>query len=220
VLYVNAIGAPSPSYQWRFNGTNLPGANSQVYGVASFQSTNAGNYDVVVSNSVGAVTSQVASVTMMMAPVITIQPQPLLLQTGSEAIFNVTASGVPAPTYQWLFNGTNIGNANGSSYLIPGVRLTDAGTYSVVVANSLGTVTSSNAVLTVYTTAAASLGLSTTANGILINITGVPGMRYEVQTSTNLSSWTSVQTNNAPFTFSDTNLVNHQSLFYRAVYLP
>jgi hypothetical protein len=220
VLYVNAIGAPPPSYQWRFNGTNLPGANSQVYGVASFQATNAGNYDVVVANSVGVVTSQVATVTMMMAPVITLQPQPLLLQTGTVAIFNVTASGVPAPTYQWLFNGTNLGNASGSSYLIPGVRPTDAGTYSVVVANSLGTVTSSNAVLTVYATPAASLGLSAAANGILINITGVPGWRYAVQTSTNLTTWTGALTNNAPFTFNDTNLLRNRSLFYRAVYLP
>jgi hypothetical protein len=220
VLYVNAVGAPPPAYQWRFNGTNLPGANSQVYGVASFQATNAGNYDVVVSNSVGAVTSQVATVTMMMAPVITLQPQPLLLQTGSEAVFNVTASGVPAPTYQWLFNGTNIGNASSSSYLIPGVRLTDAGTYSVVVANALGTVTSSNAVLTVYSTPAANLGLSANGSGILVNIGGVPGWKYAVQTSTNLTSWTSVLTNNAPFTFNDTNLLWNRSLFYRAVYLP
>jgi hypothetical protein len=220
VLYVNAISAPPPSYQWRFNGTNLPGANSQVYGVASFQATNAGNYDVVVSNSVGVVTSQVATVTMMMAPVITLQPQPLLLQTGSVAIFNVTASGVPAPTYQWLFNGTNIGNASSSSYLIPGVRLTDAGTYSVVVANGLGTVTSSNAVLTVYNTPAANLGLSANGSGILVNIGGVPGWKYVVQTSTNLTSWTSVLTNNAPFTFNDTNLLRNGSLFYRAVYLP
>ncbi len=220
VLYVNAVGAPSPAYQWRFNGTNLLGATSPVFSVASFQSANAGAYDVMVSNAIGVVTSQVATVTAMMAPVITLQPQPLLLQTGSVAIFNVMASGVPAPTYQWLFNGTNIGNASSGTFIIPGVRLMDAGIYSVVVANALGTVTSSNAVLTVYKTPAANLGLSAIGSGILVNIGGVPGWRYAVQTSTNLSSWTSVLTNNAPFTFNDTNLMKNRSQFYRAVYLP
>ena len=125
--------------------------------------------------------------------------------------------------FLWLASAATFANSSCwfcSSYLIPGVRLTDAGTYSVVVANSLGTVTSSNAVLIVYSTPAASLGLSAAANGILINITGVPGWRYAMQTSTNLTTWTGLLTNNAPFTFNDTNLLRNRSLFYRAVYLP
>ena len=157
---------------------------------------------------------------MMMAPGIMSQPQSLVLQAGSVAVFNVTATGVPAPTYQWYFNGTNIANATGGSYTIPSASVTDSGVYNVVVANSLGFEISSNAVLTVYATPAASLGLSATKSNLQINIVGVPGYRYAIQWATNLTDWNWLLTNSSPFTFSDTNLLSSRSRFYRAIYLP
>jgi Chitobiase/beta-hexosaminidase C-terminal domain/Immunoglobulin domain/Carbohydrate binding module (family 6)/Immunoglobulin I-set domain len=220
VLYADAVGAPPPAFQWRKNGTNLLDMTSQVLVRANFQSADAGDYDVVVSNTAGAVTSQVAVVTMMMVPGITSQPQSLVLQAGSVAVFNVTATGVPAPTYQWYFNGTNIANATGGSYTIPSASVTDSGVYNVVVANSLGFEISSNAVLTVYATPAASLGLSATKSNLQINIVGVPGYRYAIQWATNLTDWNWLLTNSSPFTFSDTNLLSSRSRFYRAIYLP
>ncbi len=221
VLYAEAVGAPAPVYQWRKDGTNLLGATSQVLVRANFQPADAGDYDVVVSNTAGAVTSQVAVVTMMMAPAITSQPQSLDVQTGSMAVFSVTATGMPAPTYQWYFNGTNIANATESNYTIPAARLTDSGVYNVVVANTLGTAVSSNAVLTVHATpAAASMGVSAVGNSVQISIAGVPGDRYAIQWATNLTDWNWLLTNNAPFTFSDTNVVSNRSRFYRALYLP
>ena len=220
VLYADAVGAPPPAFQWRKNGTNLLDMTSQVLVRANFQPADAGDYDVVVSNTAGAVTSQVAVVTMMMAPGIMSQPQSLVLQAGSVAVFNVTATGVPAPTYQWYFNGTNIANATGGSYTIPSASVTDSGVYNVVVANSLGFEISSNAVLTVYATPAASLGLSATKSNLQINIVGVPGYRYAIQWATNLTDWNWLLTNSSPFTFSDTNLLSSRSRFYRAIYLP
>jgi hypothetical protein len=53
--------------------------------------------------------------------------------------------------YQWQFDGTNIANATNSSLTLANVQLTNAGTYSVTVTNSIGAVVSSNAVLTVGT---------------------------------------------------------------------
>ena len=44
------------NYQWRFNGTEIPGATSNSYTFAVSHPANAGSYDVVVSNSGGAVT--------------------------------------------------------------------------------------------------------------------------------------------------------------------
>jgi len=52
------------------------------------------------------------------------------------------------------------------------------------------------------------------------SVSGVSGYRYVVQSSTNLIDWISVQTNTAPFTFTDTNAVRLQQCFYRTFYLP
>ena len=88
----------------------------------------------------------------------------------------------------------------------------------VVAANVAGTNTSNPAQLSVYATAAATLGLATrTGNGqFSFGISGVPGWRYVIQSSTNLPNWVPVQTNIAPFTFTDTNAGNPLE-FYRAL---
>ena len=48
------------SYQWRFNGSNIAGATSSTFTRTNVQNSQAGNYDVVVSNGSGSVTSAVA----------------------------------------------------------------------------------------------------------------------------------------------------------------
>jgi len=82
------------------------------------------------------------------APVITQQPQSKTVTVGHSVTFTVTATGNPAPSYQWRKNGSNISGTS-ASYPISSVQFTDSGTYSVVVSNSEGSVTSNGAVLTV-----------------------------------------------------------------------
>ena len=52
-----ADGTPAPSYQWRLNGINIPGATSPSLTIANAQMPDRGNYSVVVTNSVGLVAS-------------------------------------------------------------------------------------------------------------------------------------------------------------------
>ncbi len=61
-----AGGTPPLSYWWRFNGTNLNSPITNSLTLTNVQLTNAGNYFVVVSNSVGAVTSRVALLTVLL----------------------------------------------------------------------------------------------------------------------------------------------------------
>ena len=52
------------SYQWRFNGGNLAGATGTSYTRFNAQTTDAGSYAVVVTNSAGAITSAPATLTV------------------------------------------------------------------------------------------------------------------------------------------------------------
>jgi glucose/arabinose dehydrogenase len=83
------------------------------------------------------------------APVITNQPQSVTVAQGNTATFYVSVTGSTPLSYQWRKNGANISGASSSSYSISSVTTASAGTYSVVVSNASGSVTSNNATLTV-----------------------------------------------------------------------
>ena len=113
------------------------------------QPTDAGSYSVVVSNIAGTATSADAVLTVNVAPAITTQPQDQNVNQSSNAVFSVVATGTPAPSYQWRWNGANISGATASGYTRGNAQPADAGSYSVVVSNIAGTATSANAMLTV-----------------------------------------------------------------------
>jgi arabinan endo-1,5-alpha-L-arabinosidase len=85
------------------------------------------------------------------APGVTTQPQSQSVTVGASVQFSVTATGNPAPTYQWNLNGAAISGATSSSLSLTNVQTTSAGTYTVTVTNSSGSLTSSGATLTVNT---------------------------------------------------------------------
>jgi hypothetical protein len=146
---VTAAGDAPITYQWRLNGVNVGGATSSTYSIASTTPANAGTYDCVVTNACGTATSNGAALTVNTAPAISAHPVPFTTCEGQNAIMSVTASGSPAPTYQWRRNGVNIGGATGSSYVIAVTVVADAGNYDCVVTNACGSVTSTSAAMTI-----------------------------------------------------------------------
>ena len=92
----------------------------------------------------------VLPVTTTYAPSISSQPQSITVSQGQDA-FQVTATGTAPLSYQWRFNGTNIGGAVTNTYTRVSAQPNDAGPYTVVVSNSSGSVTSNPALLTVVT---------------------------------------------------------------------
>ena len=88
-------------------------------------------------------------------PTITSQPASRSVDAGTTVRFRVNATGTPPLSYQWQFNGvglTNGGSASGAttaSLTLENVQPAQAGNYTVVVSNAAGSVTSSNALLTV-----------------------------------------------------------------------
>ena len=60
-------GTPPFLYQWRINNTNLPNETNSVLAFPSAQHPQAGNYFVIISNRAGSITSQVATLTVLLA---------------------------------------------------------------------------------------------------------------------------------------------------------
>ena len=155
---VIATGTPTPTYQWRKDGVAIlgnPSATAATLSLSRITSTEAGSYDVVVTNLAGSATSTAATLTVTplpVAPTINTQPTPLSVMVGSTARFTVIATGTPAPTYQWRKAGVPLlGNSSSTTatLLLDNITASDAGSYDVVVSNSAGVITSAPARLTV-----------------------------------------------------------------------
>jgi hypothetical protein len=151
---VTASGTVPLSYQWEFNTTNLAAATNSSLALTGVQTANAGIYAVVVTNLAGSVTSS-AVLAVLTPPSITNQPLSLTNNAGLSATFTAGASGDAPLTYQWQLNGVNLSNssrisgATNTTLIITGLQASDAGNYTFVASNPVGTATSSPAALTV-----------------------------------------------------------------------
>jgi len=146
------------------------------------------------------------------APFISSQPQSQTIPVGGNANFTVTATGTAPLAYQWRFNGTNIAGATTTSYAVFNAQVTNSGSFTVIITNVAGSVTSTVATLTVsnvpptITDNPAPLDIfvgetaafSVTASGTVplayqwrFNGTGIPGATNEDY------SFNNAQTNNA-----------------------
>jgi hypothetical protein len=83
------------------------------------------------------------------APTITAQPASQSVAAGATVTFTVAATGAPAPSFQWRRDGTAIPRATTASLTLANVAASDSGSYSVLVSNAAGSVTSAAATLTV-----------------------------------------------------------------------
>ena len=233
---VNVGGLAPFSYQWRFNGFNLPGKTATNLLINPVTTNDAGSYTVVVTNISGSITSAPASLTVITQPVITTPPQSQSNLVGTTFYFSVAATSAGPLTYQWRMDGTPLVNSahftgcQSNAFKVSAAQLSNSGDYSVVVANAAGSVTSSVAVLTV---APILLPVSVLVNGagsINPNYNGQPlqlGATYTMTATPDagysFANWTgSLKTNAAAITFvMKSNLVlqaNFSFPFVQGVY--
>ena len=154
------------------------------------------------------------------APLLTTNPAPQLVRLGTNVTFTAAASGLPAPNFQWRFNGTNISGMTNSALTIAQVGLANAGNYSVVATNVVGSAVSSDALLSfVPPTPAQFQNVAQGTNGAVeISFTGDAYWPYVIETSTDLIHWsalTNLVSTNGLFEFTDST-TNSPRLFYRA----
>jgi len=217
VTFNVAASGPELSFQWRFGNSNLGGATNAALVVTNIQSTNAGNYSVVIANFAGSITSLLASLTVNLPPTISAQAVDLTVPQGSNAMFGVTASGTEPLSYQWIFKGDDIAGATSSSYVRTNAQPADSGNYAVRISNVVTSVLSSNALLSV-TVPATFTSASVTSNQIQLVLSGQPGSTVSIQASSNLVEWVEISSavlTNGTYEFIEA-LTNAQR-FYRAV---
>ncbi len=151
---VMVTGTAPLSYQWQKNNVNISGANSASYTTpATVSGDNGATFRVVVSNSAGSATSNLAPLAVnqtAVGPSITTQPANQSVNAGQAATFSVIAAGTAPLTYQWQKNSANISGATSASYTTPATVSGDNGaTFRVIVSNSVTSATSNAATLTV-----------------------------------------------------------------------
>jgi len=100
------------------------------------------NGDPLNTGSIGSGSSQ--------APIINTPPQNVTVAVGQTAIFTVSATGTAPLTYQWRRDGNAIAGATQATFTLASAQPTDSGAaFDVQVSNTFGSVTSSDAILTV-----------------------------------------------------------------------
>jgi len=90
-----AGNAPT-TFQWRFNGTNIPGATASSLNVSNIQPANGGNYSVLLGNAAGSTPSSNALLTVQVPPPLAFEPFAPAITTyaaGTNLIGQTNAAG-------------------------------------------------------------------------------------------------------------------------------
>lgn len=129
-------------------------------------------------------------------PIITSQPTDQIGEVGVSATFAATATGASPLSYQWRFNDANLAGRTSTSLLLRSVQLINAGNYSVVVTNSVGSVTSRLARLAFPTVHRIDRIIANPDRSISFNLAGIVPKPfapyydiYQLEASTNLIDW-------------------------------
>jgi len=139
-LFVTLTGTEPWLLQWKKNDVAIPGATGLSYNIPFALEVDEANYSVEVTNGINTIFSNSTTLIVNDAPVITSQPTGGQVNPGTTFSFSVVAVG--ATFYQWKLNDVDIPLATDATYEIVGLSEANQGTYTVVVGNPAGSITS------------------------------------------------------------------------------
>jgi hypothetical protein len=210
-----SVGISSPllsvGFQWRKDQIPILNATAQTLIIPSVQLTNAGAYDVVITNAFGSVTSAPPAYLMVGSPpIITSQPQSQTVVVGRPLTNLAGVTGTPPMTSYWYRADANIAtatifaSASTNGIILPNIQPSDAGNYQVIFTNLWGSTTSAVASITVvalptvlrttnyaYLAVGGGVTLTSRATGVglsyqwLFNGTNIAGATSQTLTLTN-----------------------------------
>lgn len=144
----NFIPGSGTATVWSYGKTN-DAQNSANPDLTASTITNASASFTYTFPSYSATVIQLAA--PVAVPVISTQPASQVVAPGGSVTLSVTASGEGPLSYQWYKDGAALAGQTGPSLTLANAQASDAGNYTVVVTNALGTATSSTATVTVAT---------------------------------------------------------------------
>lgn len=195
---VNGRGAPLPGLRWwEYGNSNITATGSVTYNGHQIGQTNDDPRLIAAREA----TIWLYGWVPRLSPNIT---RPLTNQTayaGFPARLSVEATGIPDPTYyQWRYFGTNLPGMTNAILTIENASSDNDGPYSIVVSNTAGRVTSSNATLTVVPPPAPPTidTIGFIGGHPSFTISGSSSANFTVLVSTNLVDWEVLFTTNSP----------------------
>ena len=151
---VLADGSAPLSYQW-YNGnaaTRIVGATNSTYSFATVPAQDGSTYSVVITNSVGSITSSVVTLGVSTNLLVDAPLTSIIRNVGSSAVFEIVAEGAGPITYQW-HNGSDSSAISGATNVVlwlTNVQATaDGSTYYVSIINPYTSIDSASATLNV-----------------------------------------------------------------------
>ncbi|MDB6027928.1 MAG: hypothetical protein JWM68_4151 [Verrucomicrobiales bacterium] len=225
VFTVSATGTAPLSYQWFYNSAPISGSNAASFTVVGPTTAQAGSYSVEVSNGSGT-NSASATLTVIVRPAITTQPQSKTIQIGDTVNLSVVASGTTPFAYQWKSNTVNLAGSTNATYSIINAQTNQSAAYTVVLTNFAGSATSSNAYIAVSATPITPplVSLNLNNNGTLL-WNSVSNRTYRAQFLPDLgtTNWTDIPPD-VVSTGAVTSRTNSNAAatnrFYRVIMLP
>jgi hypothetical protein len=161
-LTAAATGNPAVSVQWQVSTdggatyNNVTGATSTTLTLTNVTAGQNGyRYRAVFTNSLGSATTTAATLTVRFAPIVTLDPVSQSVTAGHSVTFTAAASGNSTPTVQWQVSSdggttwTNVSGATSTTLKFTVSASQNGYRYRAVFTNSLGSVTTAVAVLTV-----------------------------------------------------------------------
>jgi hypothetical protein len=152
---VAATGTLPLAYQWQWGQSGYyfydrTDCTNTILVLTNVRASDALDYRVIITNVDGAITSDVATLTVLLPPTnVKVTPTNSSVSLGANLTLRVTAAGTTPFGYQWCLNCTPLSGRTNGALTLTNVRLADAGPYTVVVTNVAGGSTSAAVTLQV-----------------------------------------------------------------------
>lgn len=137
---VTVTGVIPLSYQWRKDFIAIAGATGPSLALTELQMSDAGAYDVVITNALGSTPSAAATLTINPLPSVSpVGGTRRVLAPGAALSLGVTASGNGSLSYRWKHNGRVLAGETAATLSRAAATRAEAGWYIVEVTDSNGT---------------------------------------------------------------------------------
>ena len=134
-------------YQWFKNQEPVPGANDPILIIDSVALEDEANYECVVENGYGPVSSNNVFLVVKAHPKILIEPKSQWVDMNKPVNLRISVDGTAPMSYQWMKDGTQLENGNLPEFNLDAPAYDDEGIYTCIISNACNEVVSHPATL-------------------------------------------------------------------------